>query len=550
MACPSASWITHLSAAIGRAICGKRSLHLREAFRRCLPVVLVLTFAASGFAQFPYVRPINWSKYAGMTGVQPGDHFGREIAVILQNQSHYLFNWIDSTYTRASLQGVSVYSFPSRAETHVRPLAHFAVGNAIAIKTGIYDPAVAGLSQSDALYRTELAIRGVAMTHRSNNTNAKTSWGQGLSTRKSWQAAYWASRGAQAAWMLWDAISAETRQAVANMVKYEADAFIHYTVPYWRNPDGTTNYPGDTKAEENAWNSRILTVAQAMMPNDPHVNLWRNKASELMVSSYSRQSDLDNTTVVDGKPIKQWIAGYNTFNDGVLVNHDLAHPGYMECHNLTYETLLDATLAEQFIPQSAFFNDQITWNAMTEVNFPVGANPYGAVSNIRPPGGTILHKRADGTPDPAPYFPNGDDWSKNLKTDVNFVLLNVYTDVRGLDAGQSVEASTWAAVELKALRDLQTRPGHTGNLYENGDWTDDPAREDIDAYRKLSQAWMIHWLDQHDQISPVSGHWGAMPEPETRQPAANGAGDLHGEGSSAPSVKRCRNGGGAADCPP
>jgi hypothetical protein len=491
--------------------CAQRGFCFVETRWICLTAICLFAFAGHGIAQSQNVHPIDWSKYAGMTGVQPGDAFGRNITTVLQNQSRSLFKWIETTYPKAKLNGVQAYTFTDGAEHSVRPLAHFAIGNAIMIKTGTYDPAITGLSRNDALDRTQWAIRSVAMTHRSNNSNSSTQWGQGSKRIKSWQAAYWASRGAQAAWMLWDEIGSETKQAVAKMVKHEADAFIDYKVPYWKAPDGSTSDEGDTKAEENAWNSRVLTIAQAMMPNDPNVNRWRAKASELMVSSYCRQSDLNNPTLVDGKPVKQWINGYNTFDDGVLVNHDIAHPGYMSCHNLTYETMIDASLAGQFIPQSAFFNEQATWDAMTKVNFTAGTTPYGPKTTILPPGGTILRKKADGTPDPVPYFPNGDDWSRDLTTDVNFVLLCTYAKVRGLDAGQSVPAATWASVELDALRALQTRPGHDGNIYQSGDWRNDPERNDIDAYRELSEAWIIHWLAQHDQISPISDHWGAVP---------------------------------------
>ncbi len=150
----------------------------------------------------------------------------------------------------------------------------------------------------------------------------------------------------------------------------------------------------------------------------------------------------------------------------------------------------------------------MTWDTFTKVRFVPGTNPYGAKVVVLSPGGTILHKKADGTPDPIPYFPNGDDWSKNPAADVDFVYFCVYAEVRGLDAGQSVDARDWATVELDALRKLQLRPGHNGNLYQTGDWKDDPAREDIDTYRQLSAAWLIHWLAQNRQLSPIGDHWG------------------------------------------
>jgi hypothetical protein len=481
---------------------GSSSLAIVRWFGQALLVWLVL--ARCGLAQSEGVQAVDWSRFADIKGVDDGDAFGKSLAVVLQNQSRFLFGWIESQYPiKEDSKGGKVYSFSSGTEGKVRPLAHFAWGNAILLKTGIYDSAVTGVSPGDALRRTELAIRGVAMTHRANNLDTKTAWGQGLKRPRSWQAAYWAAHAAQPAWMLWDSIGAETKEAVAKMVKYEADAFVDYEVPYWKNRDGSSRDPTDTKAEENAWNGCLLSVAQAMLPNDANVARWRKKASELAISAYARQSDLECTTLVDGQPVKQWLKGYNTFSDGVVINHDLAHPGYMACHALSYEAMVDAALAGQRVPQSAFYNDLVTWKAFTEVNFVPGTNPYDAKVKIMPPGGTILHQKADGTPDPVPYFPNGDDWFKNLAADVNFVLLCTYASVRKLDAGQSVKALDWAAVELDALRKLQRRAGHDGNIYQDDDCKANPAFEDVDGYRQLAEAWLIHWLSRHDRLAPI-----------------------------------------------
>jgi hypothetical protein len=491
---------------------------------RCLPkkitqavAVATLVFAAAApcRAQTEMVHKIDWSKYAKMRGVQSGDRFGQKISQVLQKQSRYLFDWVHSQYTieknLQAYQGIPFYSPPLKKgfEGSIRPLAQFAWSNAALLKTGIFNSAVAGLSESEALERTEMAIRGVAMTHRANKKEGET-WGQGLPHRQSWQAAYWASQAAEPAWMLWDDLSQETKEAVAKMVEFEAHGLMDYKVPYWRSPSGKTNTPGDTKAEENAWNSRILAVAQAMMPNHPNVARWREKASELMVGSYDRQSDLANEELVDGKPVKQWVKGYNTFNDGVAVNHGRAHPSYMAAHAMTYSTAIDAALAGQYIPQSAFFNAQLTWDAMTKLNFVAGADPYGTGKNL-PPGGTIYHRKADGSLDPTPYFPSGNDWSKNPSADVDYVLFDVYSGLMKYDAGQSLSAMDWANAQVDALRDLQNRPGHKGNLYQPGDWNDAGDELEIVTYQDLAEAWMVWWLNQHQRIPPIGDHWGMLP---------------------------------------
>ncbi|MBN2218421.1 MAG: hypothetical protein JW719_13685 [Pirellulales bacterium] len=504
---------THHAPSFLHAPRGQQSRRLARAV--CLGASVLCVFLAVGdaFAQYYLnVQPVDWTKYSGLTGVQLGDTLGQNINTILQNESRYLYNWVDANYEHNTFKyfnEIEGYYGGSLDGSGVRPLAHFAWGNAVMLRTGTYDPVVSGLPASDALRRTEWALRGVAMTHASNRPDG-SGWGQGTGYGE-WQGAYWASRGGQAAWMLWDSLSVETKTAVANMIKWEADAFIDFTVPYWRNPDGSTNTPGNTRAEENAWDSRILTMAQAMMPNDPNIDLWRLKSSELMVASYSRESDIYNTTLVDGIPVNEWINGYNTFDDGVLVNHGIVHPGYMAVHTLTYDTLVDASLAGQYIPESAFFNNQVNWDSMTQLNFVAGTDPYATGHPLLPPGGTVFHKNPDGSLDPAPYFPNGDDWSADPTTDVNYVLHLMYGELRGLDAGEEVDSMDWINCEIDALRDLQLRSGHDGNIYQDGDWASDRDGNEIDTYREISEAWMIYWLNQHNQVSPTADHWGALP---------------------------------------
>jgi hypothetical protein len=380
------------------------------------------------------------------------------------------------------------------------------------IKTGIY-PAT-GQELDEVILDTELAIRGVAVTHLSH-VSGRESWGAQSSSGIDWQSIYWAEQCAGAAWMIWDRLDPATKALVVNMMEYEANRFASPTTnlpaDYWRDKSSQLKHKegwGDSKAESDAWIARGLVAAQAMMPEHPNAKLWRNKASEFMVGSYSRESDLKNTTKVDGKPVKDWIEGYNTFEDGVLLNADLAHPAYMTAHAFAYGALVNASLAGQPIPESAFFNEQVTWDAMTRLNFPVGEDRYGTGKKNRPPGGTLYQKKADGSPNPMPYFPNGNDWTGNLEADVDYVLFDVYAAVRGLDAGQEIRAIDWATARVDALRRLQSRPDHHGNFYQAGDWLAAQDIIEVGTFQDLAEAWVVWWLHQHHMISPVSDHWG------------------------------------------
>src|SRR5690606_14105697 len=131
-------------------------------------------------------------------------------------------------------------------EGSIRPPGSEALALATSVATGVYDPEVTGFSEQHA---RDVAIRlltSIAYYHRVNSPNG---WGN------AWQSALWAYNAAFAGWLLWDDLAPDDRRLVERMVVAEADRFLHYEVPYYQAPDGTVITPGDTKAEENAWNA-------------------------------------------------------------------------------------------------------------------------------------------------------------------------------------------------------------------------------------------------------------------------------------------------------
>lgn len=114
------------------------------------------------------------------------------------------------------------------------------------------------MSRGEAIERTVKLIGSLAYRHKANS--GKEGWGD------LWQSALWAAQAATAGWMMWDFLSPEQQEMVCRMTVYEADRFLDYKVPYYRDVQGNVIYKGDSKAEENAWNSNILVIASTMMP--------------------------------------------------------------------------------------------------------------------------------------------------------------------------------------------------------------------------------------------------------------------------------------------
>ena len=491
---------------------------------KCALVVCVILFvpcfACGQIQPADYVQPVNWTRYDGMFGIKPGDKFGQGLVGMLQNESRYELNWIATQYSVANdavgFAGIPHYNVDTHFavygyEGSIRPLASFAYGTAVLIATDVYSESVAGgVTSVEALHQTELAIRGVAFAHRANKPATPHFGGRGGS-RDKWQAAHWCSQAARAAWLLWDQLSPETRTAVANMIIYEADSFTTYTVPYWNTPGGDTISFGDTKAEENAWDAQLPALAQTMMPGHPHVEAWRTKASELQVSAYSRQSDTSSLTPIDGKPTKDWLNGFNAFENGVVVNHKRIHPDYMVSIATRTSSAIYESLAGQYIPRSTVFNVEHVYRALTEMQFAPGADiDYETGKPILAPGGTIYRRRVDGGYDGNVYYPQGNDWT-NQVTDT-YLNLDLIAEWLGLDDGKNFDAMGWAVARVDAMIVLQSRPGHNGNIYQPGDWFTSDHGADEDLYRSNAAAWLQWWLMQHGQMSQVADCWGTLPE--------------------------------------
>jgi hypothetical protein len=481
---------------------------------------------AESYGQTQYVQPVNWARYAGKTGLHPGDIFGTGMSTLVRNEERYELNWLTTQPVSNNIQGWEGNNcyYPQFSPSYsiieaVRPLAAIAYGTAVQIKTGIHSPTMTGVSEADAIQRAEMAIRGVAFSHYSNHANPISSnywWGGTGSANANnprWHSSQtYGPQTAEAAWLLWDYLSNDTKLAVAKMMQHEANYVASQIPLYWANKYGTILTPGDTQAEENAWCGHELVVAQAMMPNHPNAPQWREKASQWMVASYCRQSDLTNNTVVDGKPVKDYLNGFNVFPDGVVVNHNMIHPDYMACDAARYAGMIETALAGQYAMQSMVFNADLEYRALTELQFTPGPDTkYGSGKTIRVPGGTIFPRTSDGRYVAELYYPNGNDWTTKAGGHFN---MDLFGESLGLDAGKDFDAMGWAQARVDALLELQNRPGHNGNVYEYDDWNTHIRDPDEDFFAFSSQAWMQWWMMQNNLYSPVSDHWGALPAPE------------------------------------
>jgi hypothetical protein len=416
------------------------------------------------------VVPISWQRF--QAGLPTDEQAERSRAILLNANKYALRTWFPTKY---GSQTGEYLDLGGTAEGNIRPPGSEALALATSLATGAYDEDVTGFP---AVQARDVAVRIVSSIAYHHISNKQGGWGIG------WQSALWAFNAAFAGWLLWDDLPAADRQRLARMVRAEADAFLYYQVPYYQDPTGKVLTPGDSKAEENAWNAAFLNLAVSMMPTHPNRAVWRDKAIELMISAYSRPSDLQNAAEVNGKPVSAWLHGSNIFEDGTLVNHNIIHPDYFTSIANSAGAPLVYGLAGLPTPKAAFHNADLVYDTLANHEF--SSPPYAA------PGGTIYVRAPDGGASADIYYPQGNDWGTSRQ--MNFLLL----DTLAATFGFGPQASDWAAAHAERVLQMQSRfpDGRTYGAPSEDTYS---GREEWVALL-AARTYLTHWLDHNADL--------------------------------------------------
>jgi len=214
------------------------------------------------------------------------------------------------------------------------------------------------------------AIRYALFTHDSNGVNIDNKpW-----KTAGWQSSFYAGPLLLAARMMWDYLDDEAKAAALNVAVAQGDKAVN-------RPPGSY-LVGNTQAEENAWDTNGPSIAYNLFPDHPRAAAWREAAIKYAMAAVARKADLQDTTLVDGKPASEWFGGiWNIFNDYSLENHNMFHPMYLES-----PAKCIAASAAQFaycgneVPEGFKYNlDKIFKNGLVAVTLPTGqwAFPQG-----------------------------------------------------------------------------------------------------------------------------------------------------------------------------
>jgi hypothetical protein len=172
-----------------------------------------------------------------------------------------------------------------------------------------------GVARAVMLDHTVQSIRHEALT--SKLAGVGDGWGGGT-----WQASLETYGWGWAAHLLWQHLDEQTRDAVERVVVGEADILI--TKPI------ATATEGNTGAEDNAWNAPTPVLANVMFPDHPNRPQWAEAAIKLAVNASSTAADEQSGELLDGRPLRDWIASVNLQPDLTMENHGFFNPIYQQ----------------------------------------------------------------------------------------------------------------------------------------------------------------------------------------------------------------------------
>jgi hypothetical protein len=366
--------------------------------------------------------------------------FENRIYRAMQNQARFLLTRVHPWEKDKSLLLIT----DSRSREHwIRPNTGMIEGLAFLYRYGPYDEKLVGMSRAD-LFDTIIVpmMRYCVITHKTGDrvTSDGKAWGN------AWQSAHWAQMLGDAAWWTWDDLPDDLRRGVRRLVAHEADRISAATPPH--------RLRRDTKAEENAWNAQILSIAVVLMPDDPRRAKWDREFQRWALSAHLRPADKDSREMVDGRTVASQFAGANVFDDYTMENHGFVHPDYMSSFSLTVGCAMHYRLTDRRMPEAVLHNvpglyENLKWFAL-------------------PDGGFV--------------YPSGQDWELFRNP--------IWTHKHILMAVCAADPDAWSLAEesLATLEKMQRRHP-SGRIY--GPTESFFASAPTDLFRYLGQIWVF-----------------------------------------------------------
>jgi hypothetical protein len=235
-----------------------------------------------------------------------------------------------------------------------------------------YDHALSDSERVGLRDKLTAALHYAVATHMTGTQNCADGkrWGGTNKPRnKRWQTGMWTGTLAFGAWLAWDQLDSGLRQDLERVIVSESDMLLQ--------DQPSVQLSLDTKAEENGWNVPCLVLSEIMFPSHPHAAAWHEQALAYMMNTLSTAQDLQDTQLVDGRAVNQWVKGANLQPDFTLENHNIFHPAYVGCSSyFLTQAALYYTYAHRPIPPAATHHLLDTWRMFQGVLLPWGESAF------------------------------------------------------------------------------------------------------------------------------------------------------------------------------
>lgn len=239
-------------------------------------------------------------------------------------------------------------------------------------------------------------------------------------------------------------------------------------------------YKGDSKSEENAWNSDLLVLAALMFPTHEHASTWHRKALELQLSAYATPTDLYSRKRINGILLKDFLQGSNMEENGTIINHGITHVDYMVAFMQNAMNVLPYVLVGKKGMKVSLFNGDRIYYALNYLDF------NGHTMYVRDEAGNATCNI---------YFPEGNDWGTSKQ--VNYWLMDVIAHCFGLDKGMKPTAAEWMNVREQEMIRMQSR--HSNGTHYQGNEESFPSREEF-LLTEIAFGYLFLWADHNRLI--------------------------------------------------
>lgn len=310
------------------------------------------------------------------------------------------------------------------------------------------------------LKRIETALRYATMTHVSGPQAALAvdgkKWGhKDDDPRSGWQTNLWTSSLALAAFLTRDKLPPDLVADCKRVLIDESD--------YRAGIEPTSGQKGNTRAEENGWNSNAVALAAAWLSDHPHQKNWQDAARDYLVNTYTSPADKHG-------PLAQWVTTVNIYPSYMLENHGFYHCSYHAVSGMSMgdaylmAKLANPNIARQLLP-FAEHNVLNVWNVLRY----------------------LIQDNGEFT------FPSGIDWSLHGYGHISYCafIATHFNDSMAAMAEQQV---------IKRLQERQKTNGDgrfVGESLKNGFYC-----EGVRA-RRIAMAWLHHKANNFKTIEPA-----------------------------------------------